>query len=176
MAASTQTIPETLTVEQYLSTSYHPDCDFVDGQLEERNMGDSEHSDIQSEIIFRLRLRKEEWGIRVNGELRTRTSERHFRVPDVCVRLLSAPRERVITTPPLIAIEILSPDDRMNRVIVRLNDYLTMGVPNIWVLDPLERVAYTYTRDGLRLIEASLLTVPNSPVYLDLPEIFAALD
>jgi hypothetical protein len=39
MAAATQPVPALLSLEEYLRTSYHPDCDFVDGHLEERNLG-----------------------------------------------------------------------------------------------------------------------------------------
>ena len=84
--------------------------------------------------------------------------------------------EPVRTTPPLIAIEILSPDDRMNRVIRRLEDFLGMGVQNVWLLDPIERVAYTLTAEGLRLVDGARIGIADSPIYLDLPEIFAALD
>lgn len=33
-----------MTPQQYLATSYKPDCDFVDGELQERNLGELEHS------------------------------------------------------------------------------------------------------------------------------------
>jgi hypothetical protein len=39
----------TLTsLAEYLSTTYHPDRDYVDGQLEERNDGEFEHAAIQA--------------------------------------------------------------------------------------------------------------------------------
>ena len=31
-------------MEEYLATSYRPDCDYVDGEIEERNLGEKEHS------------------------------------------------------------------------------------------------------------------------------------
>ena len=176
MAAATQTLPVLLTLQEYLHTTYHPDCDFVDDHIEERNMGESEHSDIQTELLFWFRAHKTEWNIRVNGELRTQVSKTRFRVPDVCVRLLSAPREKIVVTPPLIAIEVLSPEDRMDRTVRRLKDFLTMGVPNVWLIDPQDRVAYAFTEGGLNLVETQRITVANSPIYLDLPQIFAALD
>ena len=37
------TAPTLISVEEYLSTSYHPDCDYVDGELEERNVGEYSH-------------------------------------------------------------------------------------------------------------------------------------
>ncbi len=176
MAAATQPLPALLTLEEYLHTTYHPDCDFVDDHIEERNMGESEHSDIQTELLFWFRSRKTVWNIRVNGELRTQVSNTRFRVPDVCVRLLSAPREKIVVTPPLIAIEILSPEDRLDRMVRRLKDFLVMGVPNVWLIDPLDQVAFTFTEGGLNLVETPRLTIGNSPIYLDLAEIFAALD
>lgn len=176
MATAIHAIPAPLTLEEYLQTSYRPDRDFVDGVTEERNVGESEHSDVQSELIYWFRMHKQDWNVRVNGELRTRIDERRYRVPDVCVRYLSAPREKVVVTPPLIAIEIKSPDDRFPRVVDRLKDFLTMGIPNIWLLDPIERVAYTYAPDGLKLVEGDRITLADSPIYLDLPAIFSALD
>ena len=47
MAALTQPVPEPLTIEEYLQTSYRPDCDFVDGFLDGRNVGEREHSILQ---------------------------------------------------------------------------------------------------------------------------------
>jgi Uma2 family endonuclease len=85
-------------------------------------------------------------------------------------------KEQIRTTPTLVAIEILSPEDRMNRVILRLKDFLGMGIEHVWLFDPLERVAYTYTASGLKLAEGARLTIADSPIYLDLPEVFSALD
>ena len=33
-------------VEEYLATIYHPDCDYVDGVLLERNVGQKDHSNL----------------------------------------------------------------------------------------------------------------------------------
>jgi Uma2 family endonuclease len=177
MAAATQTVPALMSLEEYLRTSYHPDCDFVDGHLEERNMGGTKHGLLQMELGFWFRSRKNEWKIRVIGELRTQVSADRVRLPDVAVVLDDdALAEDLRRTPPLIAIEIMSPDDRINRVIRRLEDFLAMGVPNVWLLDPMERVGYILTASGLRLVEGPRISLPDSPIYLDLPEIFSALD
>jgi hypothetical protein len=44
------------------------------------------------------------------------------------------------------------------------------------VLDPVDRAALVYTENGLSMVEAERLTVANSPIYLDLKEVFSALD
>ena len=174
--ASTVNTAAQLSLEDYLHTSFHPDCDFVDGQIEERNMGEREHSVLQIALGAWFFNRRSEWRIVVMSEQRTRVAENRVRLPDVCVVSSDAPFERVTVTPPVIAIEILSPEDRMNRVIQRLDEFLQMGVPNLWLLDPIERIAYTYSSTGLKLAEGPNLTIPDSPIYLDLPEIFSALD
>jgi hypothetical protein len=43
-AASTAAIPQFLSIEQYLNTDYRPDVDYVDGYIEERNVGETDHA------------------------------------------------------------------------------------------------------------------------------------
>jgi Uma2 family endonuclease len=177
MAAATQTLPAMLTLEEYLRTTYRPDCDFVDDHLEERAMGETPHSLLQVELGFWFRSHRAEWGVLALTEIRTRVGAKRVRIPDVAVVLEDAAlREKVRTTPPLIAIEILSAEDRMPRVLLRLNDFLAMGIAHVWLFDPEERVAYTYTRWGLKLVETPRLTLPDSPIHVDLPELFSVLN
>ncbi|MDP9039413.1 MAG: Uma2 family endonuclease [Acidobacteriota bacterium] len=179
--AATATVPIELTLDEYLHSTYHPDCDFVDGHIEERHLGEYEHSILQAEIASWFIQRRKEWTIRVTTEYRTRVTPTRIRIPDVSIFPAGGPIEKVRTTPPLLAIEILSPEDRLPRVLTRLNDFLTMGVPNLWLIDPSAadpsaRSAFIYSATGLQLVEAPRLTIANSPIYLDLPEIFSALD
>ena len=37
---------------------------------------------------------------------------------------------------PTLAVEVLSPTDRMNRMVKRINQFLAKGVPLVWLLDP----------------------------------------
>ena len=50
LAANPADLPR-ISVEEYLRTSYRPDCDYVDGVIEERHVGEWEHSQIQSRIL-----------------------------------------------------------------------------------------------------------------------------
>jgi len=125
-------------VEEYLSTMYHPDMDYVEGHLEERNMGEKEHGKLQFRIVvFLQRL-----GMEAFIETRLRISPSRYRIPDVCV-YDQEPDEPVFTKPPLLCIEVLSPEDRMSRIMNVVKDYLSIGVPDVWVLDPLEKRAYS---------------------------------
>ena len=99
---------ELWTVREYLRTSWSPDREFVDGRIEERNLGEKEHSIIQRYLTFLFMLKRDEWGVEVFPELRTQTGARNFRVPDVLVMRAGEKFDRYVTHPPLIAIEILS--------------------------------------------------------------------
>jgi Uma2 family endonuclease len=178
MASAAQSRPTLLlTLEEYLQTSFRPDCDFVDGIVEERNVGDTKHGLLQMYLGFWFMSHQAEWKIRVIGELRTQVAHNRVRLPDVAVvHDDAALRETLRVTPLFIAIEILSPDDQIPRVKRRLDDFVAMGVTNVWLLDPVKCEAHTYARSGLTLVTARQLSIPGSPVYLDLPKLFASME
>ena len=100
-------------------------------------MGELEHSEMQLAIIRWFLAHADEWGVNPYPEIRIQTGPQRFRVADIAVRPHNASRERILLTPPLIVIEILSPEDRVSRYMERLEDYRTMGIRNIWVIDPI---------------------------------------
>jgi ABC-type lipopolysaccharide export system ATPase subunit len=51
-----------------------------------------------------------------------------------------------------------------------------MGIENIWLLDPVERVAFTYSGSGLKRVETARIEVGGTPIYMDLDEVFAGLE
>ena len=116
------------------------------------------------------------WNVYSLVEQRIRVAQRRVRIADICLIRRDAPREQVIVTPPLLCVEILSPEDRLPRAARVMEDYARMGVPNLWLLDPIDRVAYIYSSDGLLKLTADRLTIPNTAIYVDLPTLFAALD
>jgi hypothetical protein len=56
-----------------------------------------------------------------------------------------------------------------------MEDYLRMGVEHLWVIDPRERIAYTYTEAGLLKLVGDRFTIEGTPIYVDLPSLFAKL-
>ena len=169
MAASTL-----VALGEYLRTSYSPDCEWVDGEVRERNMGEGSHSVVQSFFIKYFGRQEEEWGIRVLPELRTQVSATHFRVPDVLLMRSSDPFEEIVRTPPLLCIEVLSPEDRMTEMQDKIDDYLRMGVEAIWVVDPVRRKAFAVKKDALT--PAIELTVPGTPIRVAVQDVFVELD
>lgn len=165
-----------VTVEEYLHTSYRPDCDYVDGRIEERNAGEFEHALLQALLAQKFLDHRTDWGVLALTEARMRVSATSFRIPDLAILRNDAPRERILSHPPLLVIEILSPEDRLSRFQVRIDDYLALGVENIWIFDPDTRRAWTADGEGLHLVQNSELVVWGTPICVVLGELFAELD
>lgn len=165
-----------ISEDEYLQSTYDPDCELVDGQLLERNGGEREHSILQRELIFFFRARRMEWKVQCYPEQRVRVTARRYRIPDVCVYREPAPRDKVFSFPPFIAIEILSDEDRMSRVRVKIDDYLQMGVPYVWIIDPDTRKADVYTPAGFYEAKDGFLRTADPQIELELSTLFQALD
>jgi len=82
--------------------------------------------------------------------------------------------DEIISIPPLLCIEILSPDDRATDLQDKIDDYLTMGVGAIWVINPRLRKAFEVQNGGLMPVET--LTVAGTPIQIAAAEVFAELD
>jgi Uma2 family endonuclease len=161
-------------IEEYLSSVYEPDCDYVDGEVIERNMGESDHSGVQGLIYWLLFSLRRHAGIHVFPELRVQVSPRRYRVPDIAVTTRKIPKG-ILREPPFLCVEILSPEDRMSRVDARIDDFLAFGVKYVWLVDPRRRKAWIYTTEGRREA-ANVLTTSSPDLALPLEEIFTALD
>jgi Uma2 family endonuclease len=46
--------------------------------------------------------------------------------------------------PPVLAIEVISPNDRLNRTVLRIAQMLNLGVQAVWVVDPETRDVSVY--------------------------------
>ena len=161
-------------IEEYLSTVYEPDVDYVDGELEDRNVGEYEHNIVQKAVLFWFDRRAKEWRIRSVQEQRTRLDKTNVRIPDVSIFARDLPIEQVFTRPQLIAIEVLSPEDRHSRMDKKIRNYIDFGVRNMWVIDPAARIGWDCS-DG-NWVRRERLEVKDSPIYLSVPELFAELD
>jgi Uma2 family endonuclease len=165
-----------VSVEAYLRTSYRPDCDYVDGEVLERNVGERDHSKLQREFILYFGTRAKQWGLHVFPEQRVQVSTRRFRIPDVCVVVGPEPDEQIFRQPPFICIEVLSKDDSLRSVQNRVDDYLKFGVPNVWVVEPFGRRAWTYSLEGNREVKDGVLRTENPSIEVLLADVFAGLD
>ncbi len=163
-----------ISLEEYLNTSYEPDCGFVDGLLEEGSGAEWQHSRLHAVLGGYVRDRERKWSFRVAMSLSIRVSPSRVRIPDLCVIAEGDVPNGILTQPPLVCIEILSPGDRWARVEKRIEDFLALGVPHVWVFDPQERQVWDCMSTGRRLVTEQTLEAP--PVSIHLLELFAELD
>jgi Uma2 family endonuclease len=168
-----------ISVEEYLNTSYRPDVEYVDGEIQERNLGEFDHADLQLALGTLLRNRQQEWGIRVVVEIRVQVAPTRFRVPDVCVLAAGFEREQIIRRPPLLCLEVLSPEDRLNAVRKRVQDFLDMGVAEVWIFDPETRTAYVCSGDlstPMTEHQSGTLRLAGTSIEVGVAAAFATLD
>ncbi len=171
MAATPVLIP----VEEYLGTSYHPDCDYIDGHVVERNMGERPHARLQAFFVAYLRQHDEDWHIDVLPEQRLQINPTRYRIPDVMATSLEGPDELIVRTAPLLCIEIFSSEDRLRSIQQRASDYASIGVRSTWAIDPWKRVAHLAGTDGLLHPEAEQLHVEGTGIAIPVPAVFAEL-
>src|SRR5437016_260311 len=96
-----------MDVNEYLHTSFEgSDCEYLDGEVVERNMGELPHGDLQGNLFSLLRRFRRTLGIRVVLEIRVQIHSRRYRVADIGVWKNDDIGIGIPTVPPFLAIEI----------------------------------------------------------------------
>jgi Uma2 family endonuclease len=161
---------ELISVSEYLHTAYSPDCDYVDGLVMERNVGEWSHARLQGAIFAFFWNRRKEWNIQAAPECRVQVAPTRFRIPDVCVILGQEEQEPILRKPPFISIEVLSSEDRLLRIEERINDYFAFGVPYVWIVDPRSRKCHNCTPQGMT--ETAVFRTENPEFVVPLDAVF----
>ena len=165
-----------VSVEEYLRMTFEYDAEYVDGYIVERPVPEFDHADMIASMIMLLRPHAKVWGVRVTGDPRTQTQATRFRLPDVCVTSAAVPREQILRTPPLLCVEVLSPEDRLNRTKAKAHEYLSMGVLAVWIVDTEDRLFHNVTSTGTTEHRDGIVQVPGTPIELDVLQAFSTLD
>jgi len=158
-------------LSEYLETSYRPDCEYIDGEILERNLGELEHSRIQMLLARYLSNREKQWGIIVVPEQRVQVSPRRFRVPDITVIKGPLPSTPILREPPLLCIEILSRGDSLEEMQDRIDDYLAFGVPHVWVVNPRRLRGYHYTTEGMHEAKDGILRTVDPAISVPIADL-----
>jgi len=160
-----------VTLHEYLNTSYRPDCDYLEGELLERNVGEWDHARLQMLLSGYFHGLEKQLGILVVPEQRVQVKARRFRVPDVTVLAGPRPATGIITEPPFLCIEILSPSDRVVEMQDRIHDYLDFGVRYVWLIDPRTGLTYVHTAHGVQEVKDGVLTTKDPDIRVALSEL-----
>jgi Uma2 family endonuclease len=160
-----------LSVEEYLNTSYSPDREYRDGVLVERNVGEKAHARLQARLARYIGNREAQWAIEVYTGLRSKVRESWFPIPDLCIYPRDSFDERYPSVPPLLWIEILSPDDRMADVWSRADELIRNGVPYVWIIEPHTLESELRTATGVEKLLDKTLRLPDSPIVIPLSDV-----
>ncbi len=160
-------------IELYLHSSYEPDADFVDGEIQERCVGEFDHNAVQKALLVWFYMREKQWQVKIIQEQRMRVSATRVRIPDSCVYANDFVVEQVFTHPPLICIEVLSPEDRHTRIQERIADYLGFGVKHVWVVDPKTETGWDCSSGAWLPVDG--FAVAGTEIAVGLKELFASV-
>ena len=165
-----------VSIKDYLQTSF-PDLDreYRDGEILERSMPDYLHGKAQALLVVFFAMLRGRLPLFAASETRLQMGANKVLIPDVAVFYAVEPATQPVT-PPLIAIEILSPDDRLSAVREKLEEYRAWGVPHVWLVDPHSRRLYAcegalYACEGA-LTEVASLTIPDLSIELKPSDVF----
>ena len=156
-----------MEVDEYLKTAFDgPDYEYLDGEIVERNTGELPH--VQSHLGYLLQECRPQLGIFTVTGIRIPITPRRYRVADLAVWLSDDIGDRLPTVPPFLAIEILSPEDRMVRMQAKIQEYLSVGVQWIWVIDPVEKQAICYSQRNPAGVVTDVLRTENTEIEIPL--------
>lgn len=163
---ATTVAPPTLTFEKFLEATagMRPCPELVDGEIVERAMPNLLHSLIQGKMCFLIGAAR---GLTCGPELHSRIG-RNVRLPDISI-WSQVPTEEYPSTPPLGTVEILSPGERMRRIMSKSAEYEQWGVAHIWLIDTEDPALLIY-RDG-RFLEVDALEIPEHNLRITLADL-----
>ena len=161
-----------IDVEEYLRISFDgPDCEYLDGEIVERNMGELPHGEAQGQLVHLLKLLAPRWKLRVIPEIRIQINPRRYRVADLAVWREGPIGDRIPTVPPFLVVEILSPEDRMVRMQPKIAEYLSISVEWVWVIDPEEKTALCYSQKNPAGAACEVLRTENPEIAIPLESV-----
>jgi len=142
-----------VNVEEYLHSSFEPDAEYVEGRIVRRSLPQKPRSKMQVYLVRTLYEIAHPAGFEVWVEqrLRTKLNPPHYRIPDGCITL-GEPDEDVFTGRPFFCVEILSPDDPAIEIRTKVDEYLALGVPYVWIVDPISFTGEIHTASGIERV------------------------
>ena len=144
----TTTVKNLYSFEEYLRSEDDPDnrYELVDGKLELMNPPTFRHiliaKFIERELDKEINRLQLPWlAIREGG---IRTGWRKSRIADVYLVereqiVDSLDRSGVLSTSPLLVVEVVSPDSIKRDYRYKRSEYAALGIPEYWIVDPMQQ-------------------------------------
>jgi Uma2 family endonuclease len=160
-----------ITPELYLATQFEREPELVHGELVERPLPNFPHGNLQLELGSRLRALQRSHPVFTGAEVRVRIAADLYRIPDISMWEGVAP-DRLPASPPLLVVEVSSPDDRLDAMLQKLEEYRAWGVQHIWLVEPELKRVHVY--DNGSLTQVSRLELPQFGFAVMAAELFGA--
>ena len=138
--------------ELYRMPDVNP-CELIDGRIVPISPTGSRHGIIEGNFFEAIKgfVRQHKLGKAQSGEVGIFTRRNPDRVRAADVLFISneryaqlKDREGYLDVAPELVVEILSPDDTVQKMTQKLREYFAVGVRLVWVADPDARVVYAY--------------------------------
>ncbi|MBM3239662.1 Uma2 family endonuclease [Candidatus Poribacteria bacterium] len=138
---------ESITLEQFMANDYES-YEYVKGELVLMSTPTMVHGEISSNIVILLGNH-----VRQNQLGRIYTAETTFQIgesgrkPDVAFvsqERLPENRHQASPIPPDLAVEVVSPTDKVYDVQEKALEYLDAGTKMVWVIEPIAKTVTVY--------------------------------
>ena len=169
-----RTAVKPLSYEEWLQLPVNGDGreECVNGLIETMPPAKFDHAWIVKRITRQLERQLDEANVFVADSsfgLVIRRNPITQRTPDIGVFVLATMlrHDGYIHSAPELAVEVLSPSNGPRRVRELLSDYASIGLGEVWVVDPADRTITLYRLDGASLSKSSgyrATTLPHDAV------------
>jgi Uma2 family endonuclease len=159
------TLPQakTVTYEEWLAMPEPRDAreEIVNGEIRLMPPPKALHGLIIDNLFFLLRSQVDPREIRVRAStfgILIRKNPPTARIPDLAVFLAGAEVEEdgLILSAPQLAVEVLSPANTRRERQEKLDDYASIGIPEVWVISPEGRTVELLILESGQLVRAGL--------------------
>jgi len=146
-------LPETklVTGEDLLAMGDIGPCELIDGRIVPMSPTGDEHGILESEVGRRLGNfvadRKLGWVMVGEVGIYIRRNPDRVRGADVVFiskKRLPMPRGKFLAVAPELVVEVMSPDDRRQDVREKVEEYFSIGVQWVWVVEPANRAVLVF--------------------------------
>jgi Uma2 family endonuclease len=147
-----ETVETSATGEDVLAMGDIGPCELIDGEVVKLTPTGAVHGQIETSLSLELGLfvRERNLGWVLGGEVGLYTRRNPDRVRGADVVVLShraapeGPSKGFLEVAPEVVVEIMSPADTWQAVQEKLEEYLAIGVEQVWIVEPENRSLSVY--------------------------------
>lgn len=152
MSTATLEKQQLISADQFFDMPDNDLAELIDGVIVPMNAPGAEHGFIEAKITARLFVHAEanKLGRVISGEAGIFIRRNPDRIRGVDVAFISyerspnRPPSQYLTVAPELIVEIVSPTDRWSGINEKLADYFSIGVNEVWVVEPQNETIHRY--------------------------------